>query len=46
MPEAGTRETDKNQLLGEEETGWWEDRGQEGFAEAMLLLADRMQSGL
>lgn len=43
--EAGTRETDKNQLLGEEGTGWWEDGGQDGLAEARLLLAERMQAG-
>lgn len=45
LPEAGTRETNKNQLLGEEDTLWLEDRGQDRLAEAMLLLAERMQSG-
>lgn len=32
LPEAGTRETDKKQLLEEEETIWWEDGGWAGQA--------------
>lgn len=47
LPEAGTRETDKKQLLGEEGTIWWEDWGvgQDRLVETMLLLAERLQSG-
>lgn len=44
MPEAGTRETDKNQLLGRRRPVGGR-MGQDGLAEAMLLLAESMQSG-
>lgn len=46
LPEAGTRKTDKKQLLGDEGTIWWEDcGGQDKLVETMLLLAERLQSG-
>lgn len=45
LSEAGTRETDKKQLLGEEGSGWWEGGTQDGLAEARLLLAETRQAG-
>lgn len=45
QPEAGTRGTDKNQLLGKEGTGRWEDEEQDRLAQTMVLLAREMQSG-
>lgn len=49
LPEARTRKTDKQQLLGEEGTIWWEDWGSAGQASqnhviTSIEVADRAQN--
>ena len=43
LPEAGTRKTDKNRLLGEERTGWWE--GEAGRDHVITSRGDACSQG-